>query len=387
MKRLTIILLCLWLLTACTNKKTEETSIEKPNKQDFYFSSVVDIYDEYIPMLNTVCKLTYHDNEYNEQIINDINQIMTKYHKLLDNYHYYRDEDDNLIKNIRYLNDYYGKGPIEVSDEMVDILTNVKELMVLTRGFFNPFIGELINSYSSLFSNFPVVREDIDEEIINNYLNTIVDYKDVDKILEIDGNTVSFNIYKGIDSISLNLGAFSKGYVGDKVLDYLKDYENNLILNEGTSSIMVHGKEGDSFTVGVRNPSNRYSYLFALTLANNQSISTSGSDQNYYLLADNTIRCHIINPFTGYSDNYYNIVTVICENAMIADSLSTALFNVEDIELIKSIILDIENAYNTDIDIILVSKYDNEDYIVKTSLDKEDLLNKSSNILSTELIN
>ena len=150
---------------------------------------------------------------------------------------------------------------------------------------------------------------------------------------------------------------------------------------------MVHGKEGDSFTVGVRNPSNRYSYLFALTLANNQSISTSGSDQNYYLLADNTIRCHIINPFTGYSDNYYNIVTVICENAMIADSLSTALFNVEDIELIKSIILDIENAYNTDIDIILVSKYDNEDYIVKTSLDKEDLLNKSSNILSTELIN
>ena len=116
MKRLTIILLCLWLLTACTNKKTEETSIEKPNKQDFYFSSVVDIYDEYIPMLNTVCKLTYHDNEYNEQIINDINQIMTKYHKLLDNYHYYRDEDDNLIKNIRYLNDYYGKGPIEVSD-------------------------------------------------------------------------------------------------------------------------------------------------------------------------------------------------------------------------------------------------------------------------------
>ena len=80
-------------------------------------------------------------------------------------------------------------------------------------------------------------------------------------------------------------------------------------------------------------------------------------------------------------------MTVICENAMIADSLSTALFNVEDIELIKSIILDIENAYNTDIDIILVSKYDNEDYIVKTSLDKEDLLNKSSNILSTELIN
>ena len=72
---------------------------------------------------------------------------------------------------------------------------------------------------------------------------------------------------------------------------------------------------------------------------------------------------------------------------MIAESLSTALFNVEDIELIKSIILDIENAYNTDIDIILVSKYDNEDYIVKTSLDKEDLLNKSSNILSTELIN
>lgn len=385
MNRLTIIILCICLLSACNNKKIDET-VKEVSKEDYYFSSVIDIYDDYIPMLNTVCKLTYLDKEYDDQIINDINLIMTKYHKLLDNYHYYRDEEDNLIKNIKYINDYYGKGPIEVSDEMIDILINVKEMMVLTKGYFNPFMGTLIDNYSAMFSNFPLVREDIDKEIIDNYLSSIVDFRDIDEILYIDGNMVSFNTYKDIDTLLINLGAFSKGYVGNRVLDYLKGCDNNLLLNEGTSSIICHGNDEDIFTVGVRNPKNRYSYLFALNLMNNYSISTSGSDQNYYLLDDNTIRCHIINPYTGYSENFYCLVNIISENAMIADCLSTALFNIKDIELIKDIIIDVKNAYNTDIDIILVSAYD-EEYLIKTSFDKNKLLNKSSSILSTEMIN
>lgn len=384
-KRLTILLLSLFLLTACTQKK-EEVVMEEVKKEDYYFSSVVDIYDDYIPMLNTVCKLTYVDKEYDKKLIADIEEIMIKYHKLLDNYHYYRDENDDLIKNIKYINDYYGKGPIEVSDEMIDILINVKEMMTLTRGYFNPFMGTLIDDYSPMFSNFPLVRDDINKEIIDNYLGNTVDYRDIDEIIQIDGNVVSFNIYKDIDILSINLGAFSKGYVGDRVLDYLKGCDNNLLLNEGTSSIICHGNDEDIFTVGVRNPKNRYSYLFALELMNDYSISTSGSDQNYYLLDDNTIRCHIINPYSGYSENFYCLVNVICENAMIGDCLSTALFNIEDIELIKDIIVDVENAYNTDIDIVLVSTYD-EEFLIKTSFDKNKLLNKNNCILSTEMIN
>ena len=113
-------------------------------------------------------------------------------------------------------------------------------------------------------------------------------------------------------------------------------------------------------------------------------MSTSGSDQNYYLLDDGTVRCHILNPYTGYSENYYSIVTVLSESAMVSDVLSTALFSIEDSELSIDIIKAVENEYNVNVDVCYVSEYDNDEFIVRTTLDRDKLLNKSTSILSTE---
>ena len=222
-KKIILTLISIFLLCGC-NKETIEVEEKTETKKDYYLEAVVDIYDEYVPMLNTVTKVTYIEEEYSEELLSGINDILIKYHKLLDNYHYYRDDNDDLIKNIKYLNDYYGNEEgIDVSDELIDILNNMKKMMKLTEGYFNPFIGELIERYGGKFSNFPVVCEDIDSKIIDKYLNEIVDYRDIDQIVEIDGNHVVFHRYRDIDKLSINLGAFSKGYVADRVMDYLGD--------------------------------------------------------------------------------------------------------------------------------------------------------------------
>lgn len=382
MKKLILIIIVILMLSGC--QKVEKDDVQY-NKKDYYPEAVIDIYDEYIPMLNTVTKITYYEEEDNKELLEDINNIMIKYHKLLDNYHYYRDDNDNLIKNIKYLNDYYGnEAGLDVSDEMVDILNNIKQLMRLTKGYFNPFIGELIENYDGKFSNFPIVSEDIDSKIIENYLNSTIDYQDIDSILEINGNHVVFHSYKNIEKISINLGAFSKGYVADRINEYLKDKEETLLINEGTSTILAHGEQ--TWNVGIRDPRNKYSYIFALGINDNMSLSTSGSDQNYYLLDDGTIRCHILNPYTGYSENYYLLVTVLCDSAMISDVLSTTLFSIEDATLALEIVNDIESVYDVNIDVCYVSEYDDENLILKTTLERDKILNKSSSVLSTEVI-
>lgn len=382
MKKLILIIIVILMLSGC--QKVEKDDVQY-NKKDYYPEAVIDIYDEYIPMLNTVTKITYYEEEDNKELLEDINNIMIKYHKLLDNYHYYRDDNDNLIKNIKYLNDYYGnEAGLDVSDEMVDILNNIKQLMRLTKGYFNPFIGELIENYDGKFSNFPIVSEDIDSKIIENYLNSTIDYQDIDSILEINGNHVVFHSYKNIEKISINLGAFSKGYVADRINEYLKDKKETLLVNEGTSTILAHGEQ--TWNVGIRDPRNKYSYIFALGINDNMSLSTSGSDQNYYLLDDGTIRCHILNPYTGYSENYYLLVTVLCDSAMISDVLSTTLFSIEDATLALEIVNDIESVYDVNIDVCYVSEYDDENLILKTTLERDKILNKSSSVLSTEVI-
>ncbi|MGN1404665.1 MAG: FAD:protein FMN transferase [Erysipelotrichaceae bacterium] len=385
-KKIILILISIFLLCGCKSENIE-TEEKTETKKDYYLEAVIDIYDEYVPMLNTVTKVTYFEEEYSEELLDGISDVLIKYHKLLDNYHYYRDDNDELIKNIKYLNDYYGNEEgIDVSAELIDILNSMKKMMKLTKGYFNPFIGELIESYDGKFSNFPVVCEDIETEVIDKYLNEIVDYEDIDQIVEIAGNHVVFHKYKDIDKLSINLGAFSKGYVADRVLEYLADKEETILLNEGTSTIVGHSDIDRTWNVGIRDPHNKYSYIFALELGNNSSLSTSGSDQNYYLLDDGTVRCHILNPFTGYSENYYSIVTVLSESAMVSDVLSTALFSIEDDELSLDIIKDIESEYNVNVDVCYISEYDSDELIVRTTLDRDRLLNRSTSILSTEVI-
>ena len=66
--------------------------------------------------------------------------------------------------------------------------------------------------------------------------------------------------------------------------------------------------------------------------------------------------------------------------------MSTALFSVEDNELSLSIIKAVENEYDVNVDVCYISEYDSDELIVRTTLDRNKLLNRSTSILSTEVM-
>ena len=72
----------------------------------------------------------------------------------------------------------------------------------------------------------------------------------------------------------------------------------------------------------------------------------------YYKDNDKLVRRHhILNPYSGHSEDYYRSLTLFSESRPdVLDALSTALFNIDDFNVINEIINDTELTYNINID-------------------------------------
>ena len=375
------ILLSLLILSGCTQASNTPDIVPSaspvPSKSPiietepvtYYIDSVEDIMEEYIPMMNTMVRLKVVKGDA-EALYEDAYQIMSNYHKLLDSHHYYRDDEDNLIHNIKILNDSYAsQTAMTVSDEMIEILEEVMMMSKLSQGYFNPFMGSLIDLWSPKFSAFPIENTDPDETEIKKALGCVPTVDQFDEILVIDkeNNTVTFNKMEGCqDKVSINLGAFSKGYIIDKTKEALKNHDAVWLLDAGTSTISGYDPNNEkTWTAGVVSPYNKAAMMYVLELSNDQCLSTSGDDNQYFLLNTGddfpTVRCHILNPFTGYSENTYRSASVLTQGkAAVSDVLSTVMFSVSDKNLAFDIIHDFEDYYKTDISVSWIRETDTE---------------------------
>ena len=135
-----------------------------------------------------------------------------------------------------------------------------------------------------------------------------------------------------------------------------------LILSGSASSTYVKGinpnPNRDNWTILVNSPYKDVlleNYpLIINELTPEHAISTSGDyEQSFYYYDNDKLirRHHILNPYTGHSEDYYRSVTLFSESRPdVLDALSTALFNINDFELIKEIIDEAELTYNINID-------------------------------------
>lgn len=370
MKKILFLLLFI-LLVGCgavNEQNSKPTDLDKTQQESnsYYLESVSDIQDEYIPMLNTMVKLTVYDNENADEVYAFAYDKLKVYHQLLDNFHYYRDDEENLIHNIAYINDYYAfDEAVEVDEEMIDILKEAIHAAKLTDGYFNPFMGALIDLWSPKFSSFPIENTDPSAEEIAKAKACVPSIDQIDELFVLDeeNKTVVFHKLEGCEGkVSINLGAFSKGYAVNKLNQALDEKEVSYLIDAGTSTIAAIGNR--TWNAAVRSPYNKVASLYVLSLNSHETLSTSGDDNNYFLLKNedgtNTVRCHILNPFTGISENYYRSVSVLSNNAAIADVLSTALFSIDDENTIKKIVSNFKKEYNVDIEIGFVIETDSE---------------------------
>jgi len=138
--------------------------------------------------------------------------------------------------------------------------------------------------------------------------------------LEIDENNSRVRFLN--DGMQVTLGGIAKGYAEDKVVGLLKQAGVKQALVDMGGQITGFGPM--AWTIGIQHPRIEYARLGTLNLEN-AYVATSGDYRRFYLLGGKRIH-HIIDPRTGMSAENCISVTVVDENGVDADALSTAVF-------------------------------------------------------------
>ena len=129
--------------------------------------------------------------------------------------------------------------------------------------------------------------------------------------------------------MQLDFGAVGKGFArtGIQALQEEQTAMTGAVISVG-GSVLTYGRkpDGTSWKVGVVNPFAPSSFAGVLSLQGQWFVSTSG-DYERYVEADGRRYHHILDPATGYpADSGVCSVTILSEDGMLSDGLSTACF-------------------------------------------------------------
>lgn len=130
------------------------------------------------------------------------------------------------------------------------------------------------------------------------------------------------------ENVQIDLGAITKGYTGDEVIEIMrsKGISSCVISLGGNVQALGTKPDGTNWKVAVRDPYKPETDMCIVDIAD-KAVITSGNYERYFIGDDGKRYCHIIDPKDGYpADNGFVSVTVIGENGLTCDALSTALF-------------------------------------------------------------
>ncbi len=101
--------------------------------------------------------------------------------------------------------------------------------------------------------------------------------------------------------------------------------ESGIVSLGGNVQVLGRKANGGNWRVAVRSPKGDGDFLGVLSV-NGKAVVTSGGYERYFEQDGKTYH-HILNPKSGYpADSGLESVTVVSEDGMLADGLSTALF-------------------------------------------------------------
>ena len=125
--------------------------------------------------------------------------------------------------------------------------------------------------------------------------------------------------------MKLGLGGIAKGYALERAASVLRARNIDDFMLSAGGQILAAGRKGKrEWQVGIRDPRQGRGDFFALLKAENVSVSTSGDYERYFIV-DGVRYHHILDPRTGMPARGVRSVTIVAEDPVSADALSTAV--------------------------------------------------------------
>lgn len=121
--------------------------------------------------------------------------------------------------------------------------------------------------------------------------------------------------------VKISFNACVPGYAADKASKILEQFGIKEYLVNAGGEIFA---KGNDWKVGIKHP-RKENELLGTLIINGKAVATSG-DYEKFFKKDGKRITHIINPVTGSPVNECEAVTVVADDALTADALSTGLF-------------------------------------------------------------
>lgn len=271
--------------SACTPANTAPVS-----QTGFYFDTVITV---------TLYSST------KETLLDSCMKLADYYEKLLS-----RTLEDSDIFRINHADG----APTEVSQETAELLSTALEYAKLTNGRVDPTIGivsELWDFHESS-AQFPPKDSDIQAALSHvNYKNVFV-----------SGNTVTLS-----DSQArLDLGFIAKGYIADKMKEYLlSEGVTSALINLGGNVLTIGTKpDGSPFTIGIQKPFADTGTPADTVSVRDTSVVSSGVYERFFEY-EGKLYHHILDTSTGYpAETDLLAVSILSDFSTDGDALSTA---------------------------------------------------------------
>ena len=204
-----------------------------------------------------------------------------------------------------------GGKPVAAAPQTIEVIKAGLEFGSLSGGMFDITIGRLSTLWN--FSGVPYIPTSAELE----EAGMTVDHTRVN----IDGDMV----WLENPETWLDLGAIAKGYIADRLADFMKDrgVTGAVIDLGGDVAIVGEKPDSDVWRVGIRQPFGGMEDLIGIVETGEAAVVTSGVYERQFI-QNGTLYHHIIDPYTGMPV-ISDIVgaTVMAETAMSADVLST----------------------------------------------------------------
>lgn len=227
-------------------------------------------------------------------------------------------KDDSLISKI---NKNAGDSPVEITEEVYNVISKALYFAELSEGAFDPTIGPLVNLWAINSENPHVpTSQELSQTL------PLVNYKKVTLTAK-DGK---FFAYLSEPGMSLELGGIVKGYAADALAEILQESGAKKAVLDLGGNIYCYGEKlpgtNTPWKIGIKNPTDGVNICAIAEIPKNTTVVSSGNYERFFL-QDGILYHHILNTKTGFPEQSDICATsIICSSSMTADALSTTAF-------------------------------------------------------------
>ncbi len=262
------------------------------------------------------------DSDTPQQHIKEICHLLTVYKNRFSA----NDNDSELM----IINHNAGIAPVTVHPDLFELIELGKTHSLLQPSNLDIAIGPLVQSWRIGFEDAKVPdKENIQKAIaLANPEHIIL-------------NAAEKSVFLNRKGMKIDLGALAKGYIADKIMDYLKtENVSSAMINLG-GNVLVYGnnpkREGGEWFIGIQHPQKKRGQNLGILRIKNKSVVTSGIYERYLKIGDKDYH-HIFDCRTGYPiETEMASLTIIADKSVDCEIWTTRLFGLSLLKALATI--------------------------------------------------